>query len=742
MVEQVSHNGQRIGNYHLVKLLGRGGFAEVYLAEHIHLNTQAAVKLLSTQLANEDIEVFRNEARMIASLLHPHIVRVLDFGVENSVPYLVMDYAPNGTLRLRHPKGSHLPLQLVVSYVQQIANALQYAHEQRVIHRDIKPENMLVGRNNEILLTDFGIALVAQSSHYQKAQNIAGTLAYMAPEQIQAHPRPASDQYSLGIVIYEWLGGQRPFQGTMTEIAIKHATAMPPPLRLFAPDLPTSVEQVVLMALQKNPHDRFPSVLAFAHALERASNQFSQLPASGLTLAPSTNRLPLLQQFQMRSPSQYGSTPGNADLSTHSVSQTSAQPLPYPAYPLYPAYQMPSNPAQNSGHPPPPSAYPPYSTTQLYPPHAGQPLQMPKARRMSRRKAIATLAVGVAAVVGSGLAYYAHTSSRNTSFNILKSFGSHGTYPGFQTTPTIASTTPLMTFNDHTKTIWAVSWSPNGKYIASASDDGTSHVWSARTSERLFSYRSQIQPAQSDDGAYAIAWMPNSTGIAVGFADGTAQLVNLISRKQIGSFDSGTGGDLHGILYAVSISPNGRFLALGGFFSDDIQIFDLITQSKVRSLSGHTDSVWSLAWSHNGRYIASGSADATARVWDWNSGKSLLIYDKQGDTVRAVSWSPDDSRVVSSGLTGPVYIWASDTGQTLFTYGNQSDFENLATAWSHNGKYIASAGGSDARTHIWNAQNGQLLTTFPAISINSVSWSPDDSRIVTANNNVVQVWKI
>lgn len=298
MVEQANRAGQRLGNYRLVRLLGRGGFAEVYLAEHIHLNTQAAVKVLRTQLAHEGVEGFRNEARMIAGLIDPHIVRVLDFGVEDSVPYLVMDYAPNGTLRQRHPRGSRLPLQLVVSHVQQVASALHYAHDQRLIHRDVKPENMLVGRKQEILLSDFGIALVAQSSQYQQTQNIAGTLAYMAPEPIQAHPRPASDQYALGIVVYEWLGGQRPFQGTMTEIAIKHATATPPPLRLLAPDVPPAVEQVVLTALQKDPHSRFPTTQAFAQALEHASSQHSRSFVGNVTLEAPTNPLPLSQPSQ------------------------------------------------------------------------------------------------------------------------------------------------------------------------------------------------------------------------------------------------------------------------------------------------------------------------------------------------------------------------------------------------------------------------------------------------------------
>src|SRR5947208_247961 len=160
MAERV---GQSLGNYQLLRLLGRGAFAEVYLAEHRYLEVPAAIKVLQVRMESDTQEQFRREARTIAHLHHPHIIRVLDFGFQDQTPYLVMEYTPNGTLRTRHPKGTRLPLEQIVPYVKQIAPALDYAHQQRVIHRDVKPENLLLTANDEIVLSDFGIAMVQHS---------------------------------------------------------------------------------------------------------------------------------------------------------------------------------------------------------------------------------------------------------------------------------------------------------------------------------------------------------------------------------------------------------------------------------------------------------------------------------------------------------------------------------------------------------------------------------------------------
>jgi len=294
MADRPNRIGQQLGNYRLIRLLGQGGFAEVYLGEHIHLGTKAAIKVLHTQLTHEDVDAFRTEARTIAHLIHPHIVRVLDFGVEGQTPFLVMDYAPYGTLRHLHPKDTSLPLATIVTYIKQVADALQYAHDEKLIHRDIKPENMLVGERNEVFLSDFGIALVAQSSRHQSTQEVIGTVTYMSPEQIQGKPRPASDQYSLGIVVYEWLCGDRPFHGSFTELCTQHMFAPPPPLHEKIPTLSPDVEHVVMTALAKDPKQRFDSIRAFATALEQANRLTpSQPPRSARGVTPPSEPLPL-----------------------------------------------------------------------------------------------------------------------------------------------------------------------------------------------------------------------------------------------------------------------------------------------------------------------------------------------------------------------------------------------------------------------------------------------------------------
>jgi serine/threonine protein kinase len=270
--------GQQLGNYRLIRLLGQGGFADVYLGEHVYLKIQAAIKVLQMRLANDDMEDFLNEARTIASLKHSHIVRVLDFGIDSNTPFLVMDYAPMGTLRQRYPRGTRLSPATIVPYVKQVATALQYAHDKKLIHRDIKPENMLLESDNDIMLSDFGIATIAQSSRYQSTQEAVGTLAYMAPEQLQGKPRIASDQYSLGIVVYEWLTGDRPFHGSFVEMASQHMLVPPPPLREKISDILPPIEEVVMVALAKDPQQRFMSVQAFANAFEQACQPNQSYP--------------------------------------------------------------------------------------------------------------------------------------------------------------------------------------------------------------------------------------------------------------------------------------------------------------------------------------------------------------------------------------------------------------------------------------------------------------------------------
>jgi WD40 repeat protein/tRNA A-37 threonylcarbamoyl transferase component Bud32 len=684
--------GQQLGNYRLLRLLGRGGSADVYLGEHIYLDTLAAIKVLRTQLADDDVEHFRAEARTIARLVHPHIVRVLEFGMEGMTPYLVMDYAPDGTLRKRHPKGAALPLSTVVSYVTQAAAALQCAHDQRVIHRDVKPENMLLGRRNEVLLSDFGIALVTSSRYLstQGLQELAGTIAYMAPEQIQAHAIPSSDQYALGIVVYEWLSGTRPFDGSFTEVAVKHALSTPPPLRQKIPGISAAVEEVIMKALAKEPQQRFASVQAFASALEQAYQQ------------------------EARSPVALTDTAASPELLASSADTFSSENQE--ALPVVPSsVQMLSPPT----HTPVP---PPSENSLGETPALEQPVATPRSQSLPKRGAsrravmLGLVGAAITGVVAGAIAWLIHAHE------------SQGT--GTPPTSPIEGSNSLFTYRGHSDWVWSVAWSPTGNRVASASSDKTVQVWDAADGAHLYTYSGHA------DSVYELAWSPDGKHIASASNDMTVQVWDATGGHPF-TYDGHSSW-----VWSVAWSPdNTRIASAGG--DKTVQIWNASNGSHLYTYPGHSGSVYAVAWSPDGRSIASAGADQTVQVWDATTGATLYTYQPLSPTLLwSVAWSPNGKRIASAGEDKTVQVWDAASGDHRYTYHGHTD-SVYTVAWSPDGKSIASAG-ADQTAQVWDATTGATLYTYSghADDVRGLAWAPDSKRIASGSwDKTVQVWQ-
>lgn len=595
--------GRQLGNYQLTHFLGEGGFAEVYLGEHIHIGTQAAIKVLHTQLGGEDINKFRTEARTIARLLHPNIVRVLDFGVEGKIPFLVMDFASKGTLRDQHAKGKPIPLPTVVSYVKQVAEALQCAHNEKLVHRDVKPVNMLIGRNGEILLSDFGIATASQTSR-QSTQDIIGTVTYMAPEQIQGKPRSASDQYSLGIAAYEWLTGDVPFHGSFTEIVAQHVAVPPPPLCEKIPSISPDVERVIMIALEKDPQKRFGSIQAFANALEQAGQE----------------SVPVMEKLQMPT---VDVTVAAMSMKTFVRSSASTQH----AVPLLPTKRV------SRGT------------------YFGHSNKINKVAWSSDSMLITSASDDKTIHVFEALTTRYLTSFIQHSHWVLGvAWSPHdnriASASGDKTVQiwNASSGGDALVYSGHSHWVYAVAWSRDDRVIASVGADKTLHIWDTITANKILSYYTY-------SNIYTLAWSPDQKHI-----------VSAGDVAQIWSISPATGDILtyyghSGIIHTIAWSPDGKYIASGG---DDrtIQIWKAATGETILIYRGHTDNVRELSWSPNGRYIASCSSGMMVQVWDVATGNIVCIFQHRAP-VYTVAWSPDGRYIASGGDDKIVQIWVA-----------------------------------------------------------------------------------
>lgn len=624
---------QDIGNYRLIRLLGRGASGEVHLGEHIHLQTFAAIKLLHDKgnLSTTDKEEFIKEAQIIAKLHHQHIVRVLDFAfTAQGIPFLVMEYAAQGSLRQRHPPGTQPPLLAIVAYLKHISAALTYVHQAGVTHADIKPENMLLGDANQLLLGDFGIATLSRST----TQLICGTPAYMAPEQIQLHPCAASDQYALAIVAYEWLCGRVPFQGqTTSEIIAQQIQATPQPLRQFVPGLAVEIEQVVLRALSKDPAARFPDVAAFVSAFEQAAFMPTSIPA--LPPIPPTQPaaratpIPPTQPMQVVQP-----VIGNATTILRINTQLVA---PKPIKPI----------TRKQGE-------------TLY----ALNLEAGAVRALAWSPDGNTLAAGSdyqevflwEALTGTGKhAYHLHEHQiRGLAWSpkrrVLASVCAEQLIHVWE--PDKTDPQPLLTYRGHVGNFTlglacVVAWSPSGLLLASAGTDQTAQVWRVSDGTLLCTCR-----GHSND-INALVWSPNGTQLATGSDDSSVRVWNAHSGQEIAVFQHHRRK-----VYSLAWSPDGTRLTSAGEGSHVYtwQVSET-TQPRYTMYQGHARSVYVLAWSPDGTQLASASRDTTAQIWRADDGAQQYMYTGHTSSVLSLAWSPDGAQLATADEDGQVRVW-------------------------------------------------------------------------------------
>jgi eukaryotic-like serine/threonine-protein kinase len=269
------------GRYKILRKLGAGGMADVYLAEDQELGRRVAIKILNDRHANDEqfVERFRREAKNAAGLSHPNIVSIFDRGQAEGTYYIAMEYLDGRSLKELITARGPAPIHVAVDYARQILAALRVAHRQGVVHRDIKPHNVLVDSEGRVKVTDFGIARAGPSQMTEEG-SIIGTAQYLSPEQAQGAPvTPSSDLYSVGIVLYELLTGTVPFAGeTPVELAMKHLSKVPDPPSRLRPEVPRDLDFVVMRALAKTPEERYQSADEMDADLARVARGVSVSP--------------------------------------------------------------------------------------------------------------------------------------------------------------------------------------------------------------------------------------------------------------------------------------------------------------------------------------------------------------------------------------------------------------------------------------------------------------------------------
>lgn len=679
--------GKTIGRYEVTGEIGRGGLAIVYRAKDTVLGRTIALKLLMNQNEEKNerfLRRFQREAKTLAQLSHPSIVKVLDYGDFEGQPYLVMEYISGGTLSAR--MGKPMPYTEAATLLAPIARALQHAHQHKVVHRDVKPGNILFNESGQGMLSDFGIVKLTDSDESQSLTgtgSIVGTPSYMAPEQIQGKPIDGrADVYALGIVLFELVSGRKPYiANTPLEVTMKHLTEPVPHARQIVRDVPPEVEQVLLKAMAKKPEARYQDMGVFADALEKlalgqkaAVRATSKIPAS--SAVEETGKKPSGDSKQKGSRkiivagiiaalliiaagaallSGTFQKPMVLGASTEVITPTNEVTVQLPSIGTATATKETTSPtpANTATHAPTVTSTTPPPTPSITPTSVVGVITVDNADRIIELSRLEKVSVKDMYWTSDGKKILVGGTS---AINIVNPV-------------TMKSEGIINLMNEIPQTIRITS--DNQQVAALLNNTVKYYTINDRKLSKTITFQG---------GANSMAMSPDDKLIALGMPASKVLLIDTAGQSVVRTLNSNPGG------WSVAFSPDGRFVAAGT--SKGTRLWEVQTGIGQPITTGANDLIQVVVFSHDGKWLA-GAGKNIIRIWDMETMQEIVVIRENVGTIKAMAFTPDDRLLVTGGEDVKLRIWDLNQKKLIrIVEGNKTSI--LGALISHDGRLIIS----------------------------------------------------
>ncbi len=733
---------ESIADYELLEVIAKGGMGVVYKARQLGLNRIVALKMaLTGQFASdEERRRFRGEAEAAGQLDHPHIVPIFEVGEHQGQPFFSMGYVEGQSLKQLLSEGP-LPPRHAAELMKTIAAAVEYAHQQGIIHRDLKPANVLIDRQGQPRITDFGLAKSATlDSSLTATGQILGTPSFMPPEQARGDVTtvgPAADVYALGATLYCLLTGRPPFQAaTVMETLQQVLDQDPVPPRQLNPQIPRDLETICLKCLQKDPARRYGKASTFADDLERflTGRVITARPVGLLERVArwtySNPTLALLGSSAVLLLSLLTTVASIAYLREARLVYDKDQLLGQKGQALVEKDQALAKERAASKH-------------------ADEQSKLAEKRRLDEAKqraladARAKEAQSKSYIANLRLAAAKWDLAEVASMNVL--LEDARPQPGEQIRRSWEwnylwnlSHSSLKSWDAHAGPTRVVSYSADGMQILSAGDDHKVRVRDSLSGERLTEIgQDKLTTAYelSHDGRWFV----------VSFQEGGIAAFDIPSGKErfrlAGHPPIGTTAKYPVQIGALAISADGRMVASASTGDKTIRLWDVTTRQTRHVFDTPKDKVgypWDIAFSPDGQYlVAADEGFPNVRVWDTQSGNLVSTLEHQDYTIR-VSFSPDGRMIATSGDNGHVTIWDVETWKQLRAFRTHRE-NPLHVCFSPDGGRIATTGVEGVR--IWNSSSGKKLLDIKGHAAQTAAFSPDGRWIVSGGmDGTVKVW--